>query len=66
MILLLLCLLVILPSLQFDYTTDHEGKSHLKIYSQHHNDSDIAEGLIRAALAEKYKDLNPIVYTIKV
>jgi len=55
-----------LRSLQFDYTTDMQGRSHLKIFSQHHNDSDIAEGLIRAALAEKYKDLNPIVYSIKV
>lgn len=55
-----------LRSIQFDYTTDNMGRSHLKIFSRHHNDSDIAEGLIRAALAEKYKDLNCIVYSIKV
>lgn len=55
-----------LRSMQFDYTSDSLGRSHLKIFARHHNDSDIAEGLIRGVLAEKYKDLNPIVYTIKV
>ena len=55
-----------LRSIQFDYTSDELGRSHLKIFSRHHNDSDIAEGLIRGVLAEKYKDLNPTVYTIKV
>ena len=55
-----------LRSIQFDYTSDSLGKSHLKIFSRHHNDSDIVEGLNRAALGEKYKDLNPTVYSIKV
>jgi len=55
-----------LRSIQFDYTSDDMGRSHLKIFARHHNDSDTAEGLIRAALAEKYKDLNPIVYSLKV
>ena len=55
-----------LRSVQFDYTTDERGRSHLSIFSRQHNDSDIAEGLIRAALGEKYKDLNISVYSIKV
>ena len=55
-----------LRAMQFDYTTDAFGKPHLKIFARHHNDSDIAEGLIRSALGEKYKDLNPTVYSISV
>lgn len=55
-----------LRSIQFDYTTDEVGKSHLKIFSRHHNDSDIAEGLIRSVLGEKYKDLSITIHTIKV
>lgn len=55
-----------LRSLQFDYGKDDQGKAILKIFSSRHNDSDIAEGLIRSVLGEKYKDLNPTVYTIKV
>lgn len=55
-----------LRAITFDYTTDSLGRSHLKIGASRHNDTDIPEGLIRAALAIKYKDLNPTVYTIKV
>lgn len=55
-----------LRSIQFDYTSDQLGRSHLQIGATHHTDTDIPEGLIRAALAIKYKDLNPIVYRIKV
>jgi len=55
-----------LRSIRFDYTTDSLGKSHLKIGATHHTDTDIPEGLIRAALAIKYKDLNPTIYSIKV
>lgn len=55
-----------LRAITFDYTTDSLGRSHLKIGASRHNDTDIPEGLIRAALAIKYKDLNPSVYTIKV
>lgn len=55
-----------LRSIRFDYTTDTLGRSHLKIGATRHTDTDIPEGLIRAALAIKYKDLNPLVYTIKV
>ena len=52
--------------MKFDYTTDVFGQSHLKIFASDHTDTDIPEGLIRAALAIKYKDLNPMVYSIKV
>jgi len=55
-----------LRAIRFDYTTDTLGRSHLKIGASRHTDTDIPEGLIRAALAIKYKDLNPMVYTIKV
>lgn len=55
-----------LRSIIFDYATDALGASHLKIGASRHTDTDIPEGLIRAALAIKYKDLNPSVYTIKV
>lgn len=55
-----------LRSLQFDYTSDEQGKSILKIFSIHHNDSDIAEGLTRSVFGEKYKDLNIQVYSIPV
>jgi len=50
----------------FDYTTDMLGRSHLKIGATDHTDTDIPEGLIRAALAIKYKDLNPTIYSIPV
>lgn len=55
-----------LRAITYDYTTDTLGRSHLKIGASRHTDTDIPEGLIRAALAIKYKDLNPSVYTIKV
>jgi len=55
-----------LRAMKFDYTTDSFGRSHLKIFASDHKDTDIPEGLIRGALAIKYKDLNPLVYTIKV
>ena len=55
-----------LRAIIFDYTTDQLGRSHLKIGASRHTDTDIPEGLIRAALAIKYKDLNPTIYSIKV
>lgn len=55
-----------LRSIIFDYTTDNLGASHLKIGASKHTDTDIPEGLIRAALAIKYKDLNPTIYSIKI
>lgn len=55
-----------LRAIIFDYTTDQLGRSHLKIGATRHTDTDIPEGLIRAALAIKYKDLNPTIYSIPV
>ncbi len=55
-----------LRSIRFDYTSDDLGRSHLKIGATNHTDTDIPEGLIRGALAIKYKGLNPSVYSIKV
>lgn len=55
-----------LRAMKFDYTSDEFGRSYLKIFASDHRDTDIPEGLIRAALAIKYKDLNPIVYSIKI
>lgn len=52
-----------LKSVQYEYTTDALGRSHLKI---HGNYTHIAEGLIRAAWCVKYKDLNIWVRSIKV
>lgn len=55
-----------LRAIRFDYTTDNLGRSHLKIGASRHTDTDIPEGLIRAALAIKYKDLNVLVYSISI
>lgn len=55
-----------LRSIRFDYGTDLLGRPHLQIGASRHTDTDIPEGLIRAALAIKYKDLNIRVHTIKV
>lgn len=55
-----------LRSIIFDYTTDQLGRSNLKIGATTHTDTDIPEGLIRAALSIKYKDLNPLIYSISV
>ena len=52
-----------LKSIQFAYEVDSTGKRHLKIWGY---DSHICEGITRATELLKYKDLNPIVYTIKV
>lgn len=52
-----------LKSVQFAYSNDSLGTRHLKIFG---HDTHRAEGLVRAAWCVKYKDLNPIVYTIKV
>jgi len=55
-----------LRAIRFDYTTDTLGRSHLQIGASRHTDTDIPEGMIRAALAIKYKDLNPLIYSIRV
>ena len=52
-----------LKSVQYVYDTDSRGKRHLKIFGY---DTHICEGITRATEILKYKDLNPIVYTIKV
>ena len=52
-----------LKSVQFVYDTDSKGKRHLKIFG---NDTHITEGITRACEILRYKDLNPIVYTIPV
>lgn len=44
-----------LKSVQYEYTSDKKGKTHLKIFG---NYTHIAEGLIRAAWCVKYKPLN--------
>jgi len=44
-----------LKSVQFEYTSDTRGRSHLKIFG---NYTHIAEGLIRGAWCVKYKNLN--------
>jgi hypothetical protein len=44
-----------LKSVQFEYTSDTRGRSHLKIFG---NYTHIAEGLIRLAWCIKYKPLN--------
>ena len=52
-----------LKSVQYVYDTDSFGKRHLKIFG---NDTHICEGITRVTELLKYKDLNPIVYTIKI
>ncbi|KKK76340.1 hypothetical protein LCGC14_2864660, partial [marine sediment metagenome] len=50
-------------SVQYQYTNDSLGVRHLKIFG---NYTHIAEGSTNAAWGGKHKDLNPIIYTIKV
>ncbi len=50
-------------SIQYAYTNDSLGTRHLKIFG---NYAHIAEGCTNGAEGYKAKDLNPIVYTIKV
>lgn len=52
-----------LKSVQYVYDTDSLGKRHLKIFGY---DTHICEGITRATEILKYKDLNPIIYTIKI
>ena len=52
-----------LKSVQYAYTNDNLGVRHLKIFG---NYTHIAEGLVRAAWAVKYKHLNLWVKSIKV
>lgn len=50
-----------LKSVQYEYTTDTRGRSHLKIFGTY---THITEGLIRAAWCVKYKGLNIWVKSI--
>ena len=50
-------------SVQYAYTNDTRGTRHLKIFG---HDTHIVEGITRVTELLKYKDLNPLVYTIKV
>jgi hypothetical protein len=52
-----------LKSVQYEYTTNAKGIPIIRIFG---NNTHIAEGLIRLAMAIKYKDLNFNIYTIKV
>ena len=52
-----------LKSVQYAYTNDSLGRRHLKIFGY---DTHICEGITRATEILKYKDLNPIVYTIPI
>jgi len=56
-----------LNGIQYEYVEDTNGKPIMRYFGKKGAGGDhIAEGLTRAALAWKYKDLNPTVYTIKV
>lgn len=50
-------------STQYAYTNDSLGTRHLKIFG---NYTHICEGCTNAGWGGKHKDLNPLVYTIKV
>ena len=50
-------------SVQYAWEDDNKGKRELHIFG---NDTHIVEGITRATEILKYKDLNPIVYTIKI
>lgn len=52
-----------LKSVQYEYKMDVKGNPIIRIFG---NYTHIAEGLIRLAMAMKYKDLNIRVHTIKV
>ena len=56
-----------LKGIQYEYVEDRRGKPVMRIFGKKGAGGDhIAEGLTRAALAIKYKDLNLRVYSIKV
>ena len=52
-----------LKSVQYEYTTDVKGNPQIRIFG---NNTHIAEALIRLAQAIKYKDLNLMIYSIKI
>ena len=56
-----------LNGIQYEYIEDTNGKPIMRYFGKKGAGGDhIAEGLTRAALAWKYKDLNPTIYSIKV
>ena len=56
-----------LNGIQYEYIEDTNGKPIMRYFGKKGAGGDhIAEGLTRAALASKYKDLNPTVYSIKI
>jgi len=56
-----------LNSIQYEYIEDTNGKPIMRYFGKKGPGGDhIAEGLTRAALASKYKDLNPTVYSISI
>ena len=55
-----------LNGIQYEYIEDTNGKPIMRYFGKKGAGGDhIAEGLTRAALAWKYKDLNPTIYSIK-
>jgi len=56
-----------LNGIQYEYIEDTNGKPIMRYFGKKGAGGDhIAEGLTRAALAWKYKDLNPTIYSIEV
>ena len=56
-----------LNGIQYEYIEDTNGKPIMRYFGKKGAGGDhIAEGLTRAALAIKYKDLNPTIYSISV
>lgn len=54
-----------LNGIQYEYIEDKQGKPIMRYFGKKGAGGDhIAEGLTRAAIAIKYKDLNPTVYSI--
>lgn len=51
-----------LRSVQYEYVMVHNQFTKMRIFSANHSDSDIAEGLIRAAWLANTKSLNPFIY----
>jgi hypothetical protein len=47
-----------LKCIQYEYTSDEKGRTHLKIYGVPHDNTHVAEALIRLAWCYKYKSLN--------
>jgi len=55
-----------LRSVQYEYVTQEDRPTKIRIFSTPHNLSDIVEALIRAAWCSKYKSLNIWISSIKL